>query len=132
MAGKFSRRNFAKLAGLAGLGLFSPAAAQDSKIIAAPEPAKFPDGFVWGTATAAYQIEGAVDEDGRGPSIWDTFCAVPGAIAGGDTGAIACDHYHRSAEDVELMAGLGVGAYRFSIAWPRIQPDGTGAANPKG
>ncbi len=96
------------------------------------EFAEFPDGFVWGTATAAYQVEGAVDEDGRGVSIWDTFVTVPGAIAGGDTGAVACDHYHRYAEDVDLMAGLGVNAYRFSIAWPRIQPDGTGAANPKG
>jgi len=94
--------------------------------------AEFPAGFVWGTATAAYQIEGAADEDGRGPSIWDTFCTVPGAIAGGDTGAVACDHYHRYAEDVDLMAGLGVNAYRFSIAWPRIQADGTGPANPKG
>jgi beta-glucosidase len=94
--------------------------------------AEFPAGFVWGTATAAYQIEGAVDEDGRGPSIWDTFCTVPGAIAGGDTGAVACDHYHRYAEDVDLMAGLGVDAYRFSVAWPRIQADGTGPANPKG
>jgi beta-glucosidase len=94
--------------------------------------AGFPAGFVWGTATAAYQIEGAVDEDGRGPSIWDTFATVPGAIANGDTGAVACDHYHRYAEDVDLMAGLGVNAYRFSIAWPRIQPDGTGPANPKG
>jgi beta-glucosidase len=93
---------------------------------------QFPDGFVWGTATAAYQIEGAVDEDGRGPSIWDKFGTVPGAIAGVATGAVACDHYHRYAEDVDLMAGLGVNAYRFSIAWPRIQPDGTGPANPKG
>jgi beta-glucosidase len=94
--------------------------------------AGFPVGFVWGTATAAYQIEGAVDEDGRGPSIWDTFVAEPGRIANGDTGAVACDHYHRYAEDVDLMAALGVSAYRFSIAWPRIQPDGAGAANPKG
>ncbi|MGC4939702.1 GH1 family beta-glucosidase [Kribbella sp. DT2] len=94
--------------------------------------ARFPDGFVWGAATAAYQVEGAVDADGRGPSIWDTFCKVPGAIAGGDTGDVACDHYHRYPEDVALMAGLGLGAYRFSIAWPRIQPDGSGALNQKG
>ncbi len=93
---------------------------------------RFPDAFVWGTATAAYQVEGAVDEDGRGPSIWDTFTARPGAIAGGDTGAEACQHYHRYPEDIGLMADLGLGAYRFSIAWPRIQPDGTGAANQKG
>ncbi|HLV59376.1 MAG TPA: GH1 family beta-glucosidase [Natronosporangium sp.] len=84
----------------------------------------FPAGFRWGAATAAYQIEGAVDEDGRGPSIWDTFCRVPGAVAGGDTGDVACDHYHRFREDVKLMADLGLSAYRFSVAWPRVQPDG--------
>jgi beta-glucosidase len=93
---------------------------------------RFPDGFVWGAATAAYQVEGAVDADGRGASIWDTFCARPGAIAGGDTGAVACDHYHRYPEDIDLMADLGLGAYRFSVAWPRIQPDGAGAVNQKG
>jgi beta-glucosidase len=93
---------------------------------------RFPDGFVWGAATAAYQVEGAVDEDGRGPSIWDTFVARPGVIAGGDTGAVACDHYHRYPEDIDLLAGLGLGAYRFSVAWPRIQPDGAGAVNQKG
>jgi beta-glucosidase len=94
--------------------------------------ARFPDGFVWGAATAAYQVEGAVDADGRGQSIWDTFCRVPGAIAGGDTGDVACDHYNRYAEDIGLMADLGLGAYRFSIAWPRVQPDGSGAINQKG
>ncbi|TCN38393.1 beta-glucosidase [Kribbella orskensis] len=94
--------------------------------------ARFPDGFVWGAATAAYQVEGAVDADGRGQSIWDTFCRVPGAIAGGDTGDVACDHYHRYAEDLGLLADLGLGAYRFSIAWPRVQPDGSGAINQKG
>jgi beta-glucosidase len=78
--------------------------------------------FVWGVATSAYQIEGAVDEDGRVPSIWDTFCRVPGAIDGGDTGDVACDHYHRWPEDVALMRELGVDAYRFSIAWPRVVP----------
>ncbi|WP_026400881.1 glycoside hydrolase family 1 protein [Actinomadura rifamycini] len=91
-----------------------------------------PDGWLWGTATAAYQIEGAVAEDGRGPSIWDTFAAEPGRVRNGDTGDVACDHYHRWPEDVALMAGLGVDAYRFSVAWPRIQPDGRGPANPKG
>jgi beta-glucosidase len=94
--------------------------------------ARFPEGFVWGAATAAYQVEGAVDADGRGPSIWDTFCRVPGAIAGGDTGDVACDHYHRYAEDLGVLAELGLGAYRFSIAWPRVQPDGSGAINQKG
>ncbi|MFC7388158.1 GH1 family beta-glucosidase [Sphaerisporangium rhizosphaerae] len=95
-------------------------------------PAAYPPGFVWGTATAAYQIEGAADEDGRGPSIWDVFCRVPGAVAGGDTGEVACDHYHRWPEDVELMAGLGVDAYRFSVAWPRVLPTGSGQVNERG
>ncbi|GAA1775347.1 GH1 family beta-glucosidase [Actinomadura chokoriensis] len=93
---------------------------------------RFPEGFLWGTATAAYQIEGAVKEDGRGPSIWDSFCAQPGRVKNGDTGETACDHYRRWPEDVALMAGLGVNAYRFSVAWPRVQPDGRGPANPKG
>ncbi len=89
---------------------------------------RFPDGFAWGVATAAYQIEGAVGEDGRGESVWDTFCRKPGAIRDGHTGDVACDHYHRWPEDVALMERLGIGAYRFSVAWPRIQPDGTGPA----
>jgi beta-glucosidase len=93
---------------------------------------RFPPGFVFGAATSAYQIEGAADEDGRGPSIWDTFCATPGAVRNGDTGAIACDHYHRADADLDLAAGLGLAAYRFSVAWPRIIPDGTGAVNQKG
>jgi beta-glucosidase len=92
----------------------------------------FPTGFRWGVATAAYQIEGAAHEDGRGPSIWDTFSHTPGRVADGDTGDVACDHYHRFESDVELLAGMGVNAYRFSIAWPRIQPEGRGAPNPKG
>lgn len=83
-------------------------------------------------STSAYQIEGAVAEDGRGRSVWDTFCEQPGRIADGGSGEHACDHYHRYREDVGLMADLGVGAYRFSVAWPRIQPDGTGPANPAG
>ncbi len=92
----------------------------------------FPPAFVWGTATAAYQIEGAAHEDGKGPSIWDTFSRQPGAIADGQTGDVADDHYHRFGDDVDLMADLGVDAYRFSIAWPRIQPDGTGPGNRAG
>jgi len=92
----------------------------------------FPSDFVWGAATAAFQIEGAADADGRGESIWDRFCRTPGKVANGDTGDRACDHYHRWPEDLDLMASLGVGAYRFSVAWPRIQPDGRGAANRKG
>jgi beta-glucosidase len=94
--------------------------------------ARFPDGFAWGTATASYQIEGAVAEDGRSPSIWDTFSHTPGKVENGDTGDVADDHYHRYEEDVELMAGLGVGWYRFSLAWPRLQPDGRGALNERG
>jgi beta-glucosidase len=92
----------------------------------------FPDGFLWGTSTSAYQIEGAVKEDGRGLSIWDTFSHRPGNILGDDTGDIACDHYHRWTEDVALMRELGIGAYRLSTAWPRILPEGRGRASPKG
>jgi beta-glucosidase len=88
--------------------------------------------FLWGTATASYQIEGAVAEGGRGVSIWDTFTREPGRVRDGDTGDVACDHYHRWPEDVALMSDLGVNSYRFSIAWPRIQPDGRGEANPAG
>ncbi len=93
---------------------------------------RFPAGFAWGVATAAYQIEGAVREDGRGDSIWDTFCRKPGAIRDGHTGDIAADHYHRWPEDVALMSRLGISAYRFSIAWPRVQPPGSGPANGRG
>ncbi len=94
--------------------------------------AKLPAGFVFGTSTASYQIEGAWDEDGKGPSIWDTFTAEPGRIKDGSSGQVACDHYHRYVDDVALMQRLGIGAYRFSIGWPRIQPDGQGPANPAG
>jgi beta-glucosidase len=93
---------------------------------------RFPDGFLWGTATAAYQIEGAHSADGRGPSIWDTFSHTPGKIENGDVGDVACDHYHRYREDVGLMAGLGLKAYRFSISWPRVLPKGIGEPNPLG
>jgi beta-glucosidase len=92
----------------------------------------FPPGFLWGTSTAAYQIEGAVREDGRGVSVWDTFAHTSGRIRDGATGDVACDHYHRWPEDVALLGDLGVGAYRFSIAWPRVQPSGSGAVNDKG
>lgn len=88
--------------------------------------------FTWGVATSAYQIEGAVLEDGRAPSIWDTFTRVPGAISSGDTGDVACDHYHRYEEDLDLMKWLGVNAYRLSISWPRVIPKGVGAVNQKG
>ncbi len=92
----------------------------------------FPDHFVWGASTAAYQIEGAWNEDGRGESIWDRFSHTPGKIENGDTGDTACDHYHRWPEDIELMKQLGLRAYRFSIAWPRIYPSGRGAFNRAG
>jgi beta-glucosidase len=91
-----------------------------------------PDGFAWGAATAAYQVEGATRTDGRGVSVWDTFSASPGNVRGGDTGDIACDSYHRYREDVGLLAGLGLNAYRFSISWPRVQPGGSGAVNQPG
>jgi beta-glucosidase len=92
----------------------------------------FPKGFLWGTATSAYQIEGAWNEDGKGLSIWDTFCREPGRIRGGKTGEMAADHYHRWQEDVKIMATLGLKAYRFSVSWPRVLPQGAGAVNPAG
>ncbi len=91
-----------------------------------------PPGFLFGTSTASYQIEGAATEDGKGPSIWDTFTAEPGRVVDGSSGDIACDHYHRWPEDVELMTRLGADGYRFSVAWPRIQPTGRGAVNDAG
>lgn len=93
---------------------------------------RLPDGFGLGVATASYQVEGAVADDGRKPSVWDTFAHTPGRIVNDDTGDIACDHYHRYAEDVALLASLGVQYYRFSLAWPRIQPDGRGPLNAAG
>src|SRR5262245_58574659 len=92
----------------------------------------FPRDFFWGAGTAAYQVEGAVGEDGRGESIWDRFVTTPGAIANGDHGGTACDSYHRYPEDVRLMRELGLNAYRFSIAWPRIVPEGRGRVNTTG
>jgi beta-glucosidase len=92
----------------------------------------FPQDFAWGCATASYQVEGAAFEDGKGRSIWDVFSHEPGRILGGDSGDVACDHYHRWPEDVELMATIGLNAYRFSIAWPRILPEGTGRVEPRG
>jgi len=136
MSGKFSRRQFAKLAGLAALGMAAaPANAANPKpkqAVSRHAPAAFPKNFAWGTATSAYQIEGAVDEDGRGRSIWDVFAHTPGKIEDNSTGDRANEHYHRYKEDVRLIRDLGVRHYRFSIAWPRVFPDGTGAPNPKG
>jgi beta-glucosidase len=95
-------------------------------------PVTFPPAFLWGAATSAYQIEGAAREDGRTPSIWDTFSHTPGKTADGDHGDVAVDHYHRYREDVALMAELGLGAYRFSVSWPRVQPTGRGPAVQRG
>ena len=103
------------------MSMLSTGTARDTALL-------LPPGFELGVATASYQIEGAVDEDGRGRSIWDTFSHTPGKVANGETGDVACDHYHRHAEDVALMADLGVDAYRLSIAWPRLQPEGRGQA----
>ena len=89
----------------------------------------FPADFVWGAATASYQIEGAANEDGRGESVWDRFCATPGKVRNGDNGAVACDFYHRYRDDIALMRELGLDAFRFSIAWPRVLPDGRGRVN---
>lgn len=92
----------------------------------------FPDDFVWGVATSSFQIEGAARADGKGPSIWDSFCRVPGVIVDHSNGDMACDHYHRWSDDLDLIASLGVDAYRFSVSWPRVRPGGTGAWNTKG
>lgn len=97
-----------------------------------PSTLKWPKNFVWGASTSSYQIEGAVKEDGRGPSIWDTRCLTKGKITNGDTGDVACDHYHRYPEDIALMKDMGLDAYRFSVAWPRVLPRGRGAINPLG
>jgi beta-glucosidase len=135
MFDKFSRRHFAKLAGFSALGMAAtPAKSEEGEAKPVPErpSTSFPTGFVWGTATSAYQIEGAVDEDGRGRSIWDTFAHTPGKIGDYSNADRANDHYHRYKEDVRLIKELGARAYRFSIAWPRVFPEGTGAANPKG
>jgi beta-glucosidase len=139
MTKKISRRTFAKIAGTAtlastsstALGSFSEQPARTKANVQAPAR-EFPKGFLWGSATAAYQVEGAVTEDGRGPSIWDTFSHTQGKVVDNATGDIADDHYHRYKEDVQLMKSLGVKTYRFSIAWPRVFPAGDGPPNPKG
>ena len=92
----------------------------------------FGNDFVWGAATASYQVEGAAYEDGKGLQIWDVFCKDPGNVFEGHTGDVACDHYHRYAEDVKMMKEMGLKAYRFSISWARIMPEGTGKVNEKG
>jgi beta-glucosidase len=135
----FSRRQFGRFAGWSALGMsVLPAGsglAQSSREYAAPgtrNNSGFPKGFLWGTATSSYQIEGAVKEDGRGSSIWDTFSHTSGTISDKSNGDIAANHYHLYKEDIQLMKALGTRAYRFSIAWPRVFPDGGGAPNPKG
>ncbi len=135
MTSLLSRRSFGRLLSVLAAG----AAASPGRILAqplAPPPSEkgsaFPEGFLWGTATAAYQVEGAVREDGRGPSIWDTFSHTPGKVANGDTGDVADDEFHRYREDVRLAADLGVRAMRLSVAWPRVFPDGQGTPNPRG
>lgn len=137
MLERFTRRHFAKAAGSLALGASTSLADMDRAQSAPANPTNarnrsFPKDFVWGTATSAYQIEGAVDEDGRGPSIWDRYAHTPGKIRDHSNADRAADHYHRYKEDVQLMMALGVTAYRFSIAWPRVFPEGNGAANPKG
>jgi len=129
------RRDFITWAGLGTAAAMLPnvsQAAQRTVTATKTTEPRFPEGFWWGAATAAYQVEGAAAEDGRKPSVWDTFSHTPGRTYGGDTGDVACDHYHRYEGDVKLMADLGVKHYRFSIAWPRIVPDGRGAVNEKG
>ncbi len=135
------RRRFLTAAALGAVAQSLPARLSHAQATAlpgtdsAPPPGKaraFPRTFWWGAATAAYQLEGAANEDGRKPSIWDTFSHTPGKVANNDNGDVACDHYHRYKDDVRLMASLGVKHYRFSIAWPRVIPEGRGAVNQRG
>ena len=131
-----SRRHFARIAGWSALGIAAKPAKSAESDQGTPKgllnPNLFPSGFLWGTATSAYQIEGAVNEGGRGPSIWDRFAHTEGKILDQSNADVANDHYHRYKEDVQLIKELGAKAYRFSIAWPRIFPEGTGSPNPKG
>lgn len=127
-----NRREVIKTGTALGAGLAAGGAGGLAPADAANAPRVFPDRFLWGTATAAYQVEGAALEDGRGPSIWDTFSHTPGKVKNGDTGDVACDSYHRWRDDVALLRELGCQSYRFSMSWPRVQPAGRGPANPQG
>lgn len=129
-----NRRELGLGLGAAALGTTLPATAgaQTAAAASAAGNLSFPPDFLWGCATASYQIEGAAKEDGRGPTVWDIFSHTPGKVANGDTGDVACDSYHRYPEDIALLKALGVKAYRFSIAWSRIFPDGRGKPNQKG
>jgi beta-glucosidase len=139
-----NRRDFVRSAGLAALGmtatplLFSGCTTKTEKdekqslILTPNNKLAFPEGFLWGTATASYQVEGAANEDGRGKSIWDTFSHTPGKVLNNDNGDIACDFYHKYKEDIQLIKSLNAKAYRFSVSWSRIFPDGAGTPNQKG
>jgi beta-glucosidase len=128
---EINRREIAKGLGVAATMLATETLAGNSAT-AAPVDLSFPKDFRWGCATAAYQIEGAVKEDGRGPTNWDVFCRTPGKVANGDTGDVACDSYHLYARDIQLLKDMGVSTYRMSIAWSRIFPEGRGKPNQKG
>ena len=135
MIARFPRRLLAKLMGFSAFGMTPMTAKSEDNKAAAHDRRSgsgFPSGFVWGAATSAYQIEGAVDEDGRGRSIWDTFTRTAGKIADNSNADHAADHYRRYKDDVRLVRDLGASAYRFSIAWPRVFPEGDGTPNPKG
>src|SRR5215467_14651746 len=143
MSKPVSRRDLLKAAAGAAIGAVAGGCSSKEPKVAPAHPAQnptsqlstgreFPKGFFWGVGTSSYQIEGAWNEDGKGPSIWDTYVRTPGHIKNNDTGDVANDHYHRYKEDVALMKNIGVKAYRFSIAWPRIFPEGTGQPNQKG
>src|SRR5262245_45248722 len=134
---ELTRRDAMKLAGSAAIGVpaatvlgAASAAVAQERTGADAAARTFPKGCYWGGGTSAYQIEGAWNEDGKGPSIWDTYAHTAGKIKNGDTGDVANDHYHRYREDVALMKSIGANSYRFSIAWPRIFPEGTGQPNP--
>ncbi len=136
MASRITRRQFAGAAGAAAVGIALPPsstfAASQTREQTSSGRRTFPSGFLWGTATASYQVEGAAAEDGRLPSVWDTFAHTPGKVVNDANGDVADDHYHRYKDDVQLMKALGVKTYRFSIAWPRVFPQGSGQPNPKG